>query len=138
MRGKAHSDEVRAEVIAALLQGQGVTEVAERYKLPKQTVSDLKNEIAPAILGQVRTEKRERIGDLIEKHLRTSLESATGIAQKVNNSEWVAKQNASDVAVLFGVLTDKAIRILEAAESEEPEGRADLDASTEAATGSSE
>lgn len=134
MRGKAHSDETRAAVISALLEGQGVTEVADRYKLDKSVVSRWKNELAPEQLQQVSTEKRERLADLIERHLRTSLESAAGIAAKVNDETWIAKQNASDVAVLYGVLTDKSIRILEAAEAAHADAeQTDLDPPDEAA-----
>lgn len=118
MRGKAHSDEVRAEAIAALLAGQGVTEVARKYKLPKATVSRLKNKIAPELLEQVETEKTNSIATLIENHLSESLQAAAGLARKVRtNDEWLFRQNAADIGVLYGILTDKAIRILEAAES---------------------
>lgn len=117
MKGKAHSDEVRAQVIAALLAGQGVTEVARAYKVPKATVSRIKNELTPAQLEQVGTEKRERIGDLIEGHLSASLKAAATIARKTTDDAWLTKQNAADIAVFYGVLTDKAVRILEAAES---------------------
>ena len=45
MRGQKHSDEVRGQALAALLEGQGVTEVAKKYKLPKSTVQDIKRSI---------------------------------------------------------------------------------------------
>lgn len=120
MKGQAHSDEKRAEVIAALLAGQGVNEVSRQYKIPKQTVSRLKASISAGQLGQVETQKRERIADLIEGHLRQSLRTAAALAHKVEiNDEWFSKQNAADVGVLYGILTDKSIRILEAAEISE-------------------
>jgi transposase-like protein len=123
VKGKAHTDEVRAQVIAALLAGQGVSEVARAYKVPKATVSRIKNELTPKQLEQIGTEKRERIGDLIEGHLSESLKAAATIARKTNDDAWLTKQNAADIAVFYGVLTDKAVRILEAAESaREPEG----------------
>lgn len=121
-KGKAHSDEVRAQVIAALLAGQGVSDVARRYKVPKATVSRIKNELTPAQLEQVGTEKRERIADLIEGHLVTSLKAAAAIAGKTKDDSWLTKQNAADIAVFYGVLTDKAVRILEAAESANQSG----------------
>lgn len=117
-KGKAHSDEVRAQAVAALLAGQGVSEVARQYKLPKSTVSRLKNSLAPQVLEQVGTEKRESLAGLIEEHLSTSLKSATKLAHKVGTDDnWFTKQSADEIAILYGVLTDKAIRILEAAEA---------------------
>ena len=39
-RGKAHSDETRAAVMAALMAGQLPSEVAKSYKLPERTVRE--------------------------------------------------------------------------------------------------
>jgi len=118
MRGKKHSDEVQAKVIAALLAGQGVAQVARQYKLPHSTVSRLKASLSEGQLDQVGREKRESLAQLIEDHLTESLKAATEIARKVStDSEWFAKQSAQEVAILYGVLTDKSVRILEAAEA---------------------
>ena len=117
MKGQAYSNEVRAEVIAALLAGQGVSEVSRRYKIPKATVSRLKNGLAVEQLEQIETGKKEKLSALIENHLTESLKAATTLAQKVSNDDWFIKQNAADIGVLYGILTDKSIRILEAAES---------------------
>lgn len=115
---RKHSDEVRARALAALLEGQGVTEVAEKYKLSKATVSRLKNTIGPETLEQIETQKKESIASLVESHLSESLKAATEIARQVGtDKQWLAKQTASEVAILYGVLTDKSIRILEAAEA---------------------
>ena len=112
MRGKEHTNEVRAEVISALLAGQGVNEVSRRYNIPKATVSRIKNGLALEQLEQ------KNIADLVEEHLTESLKAATALAQKVTSNEsWFIKQNAADIGVLYGILTDKSIRILEAAES---------------------
>jgi hypothetical protein len=35
-------------------------------------------------------------------------------AEAFSDKQWLAKQDASDVAVLHGVMTDKAVRLLEA------------------------
>lgn len=118
MQGKAHDDAVRGEVIAALLEGQGVNQVANALNLPKSTVSRIKNTLAVEQLEQVGTQKRDRLTSLIEGHLTESLKAATSLAVRVqDDTEWFKGQNAADIAVLYGVLTDKAIRILEAAES---------------------
>lgn len=116
-KGKQTDDPVRAAVIAALLAGQGVSQIARELKLSKATVSRIKNSVAPKHLEQVETEKRDKITSLIESHLETALTSANELAKKAaSNKTWFAKQSASDIAVLFGVLSDKAFRILEAIE----------------------
>lgn len=115
-RGKAHNDETRSAALAALLEGQGVSEVAKRYKLPESTVRDIKKSINSEKFAEVRAKKAESLASLIEAHLRASLEAASNIAGQTRNVQWLDKQSADDIAVFYGVLTDKAVRILEAGE----------------------
>jgi transposase len=118
----AHSDETKAAVLAALLAGQGVNAIAKEYDLAKSVVSRWKNELAPEQVEQIGTQKRANLTSLVENHLATSLEAATTIADTVSkDTAWLKGQTASDVAVLYGVLTDKAIRILEAIEPPDEE-----------------
>ena len=120
MRGQKHSDKTRSAALGALLEGQGVAEVARRYKLPKSTVQDLKRSINSDEFAQVRSKKEERLAELIEGHLTASLEAAACIAAQAKNADWRNKQSADSLGVFYGILTDKAVRIFEAAEAAEP------------------
>lgn len=117
MRGKAHTDETRAAVIAALLQGQGVNDVAREYKLDKSVVSRIKNGIAETALQQVTTQKKENIAELVENHLRASLMACASIANKAHDDVWLTQQSGDNLAVFYGVLSDKSLRLLEAAQN---------------------
>jgi hypothetical protein len=117
MRGKAHTDEKRSEALAALLTGQGVPEVAKQYNLPESTVRDLKKSIGAEKFAEVRAKKQESLAELIEGHLSASLGAARNIAKQTENVEWLNKQDADKLGVFYGITTDKAIRILEAAEN---------------------
>lgn len=112
----AHSEEVRAAVIAALLAGQGVSETADQYKLPKQTVANWKKTLTPEQMGQIKTKKGERFGDLVGTYLEETLNTLAVQVRHFRDPAWLAKQPADGLAVLHGVCTDKAIRLLEAAE----------------------
>lgn len=116
MRGKAHTDEKKAEALAALMEGQGVSEVAKRYKLPHSTVSGLKKTIGSKEFDEVRRKKETELASLIEGHLHASLQAASNIARQTNNESWLNKQDADKLGVFYGIVTDKAVRILEAAE----------------------
>jgi transposase-like protein len=115
-RGKAHSEETKAAVLAALLTGQGVNEVARQYELDSSVVSRWKKQLPAEQLQQVATEKRDEFGDLLAGYLRTNLVTLQVQSEFFRNEEWLKKQPASDLAVLHGVVTDKTIRLLEAAE----------------------
>jgi transposase len=123
------NDAVRAEVMAALLAGQSVSEVAKQLRLSKATVSRIKNTILPEQLKQTETERRDKISDLIESHLVTALTSANELARKATaNDSWINRQSASELAVFYGVLTDKAVRILESLETAEEANHEDEEA----------
>ena len=95
--------------MAALLAGQSVSGISRDYKLPKSTVSRWKNGTVP-LDG---TQKKE-IGDLLIEYLRANLVTLKEQAIMFRDKKWLAKQTASEAAVLHGVMTDKAIRLLEA------------------------
>lgn len=105
-----YSDETKAAVMAALLEGQSIGQVAREYKIPKGTISNWKNRYKGPENG---TQKKE-IGDLLLEYLRANLEALKAQVDVFKDPQWLKHQTASDVAVLHGVMTDKAIRLLEA------------------------
>ena len=109
-----YSEETKAAVLTALLEGQAVTHVADKYDIPRSTVSTWKRRDLGRISETVATQKKEELGDLILKYLRETLKTLTTQAEFARTKEWLAKQPASELAVLHGVQTDKAIRLLEA------------------------
>ena len=114
-RGKPHSEEVKSQVLAALLAGQGVNETARALNLPPKTVSRIKSEITPEKLTQVDTEKRERIDDLLLGLMATNIQALSRIASTVSEPEYVKKQPAESIAVLYREIAATEIRLLEAA-----------------------
>lgn len=113
MRGKKHSDETQAQVMAALLAGQGVGQVSREYNLSKSVVSRLKNSMD---LEQLEPKKGDEIENLLFGYLQTTLQTLRNQADIVGEREYVIKQPAGELAVLHGVMADKAVRLLEAAE----------------------
>lgn len=109
-RGKAHSPELRAQVLAALMAGQGVSEVAKQYGLDKGLVSRWRS------LQPVATKTDPDLEDLIGEYLRETLITLAVQQRHFRDPEWLAQQSASELGVLHGISVDKAIRILGAAE----------------------
>jgi len=118
-RGKKTPDDVRAAIMAALLAGQGVSETAETFQIPQQTVSDLKKLIDPYLerIGRGSVQKLE-IGEKVLNVLDTQLQALQAIAEGIKAASYIEKQPASEIAVLYGVIADKAFRILSALEPE--------------------
>ena len=114
MRGKPHNVEIKAQVMAALMAGQGVSEVAEAYQVPRQTVQEW---YQSGQFGDLRQKKGERLQELTFGFLEAILESCTKQAVAVSEKAYIHKQPASEIAVLFGVMADKGFRLLAAVPS---------------------
>lgn len=115
-RGVPHSADTKAAVLAALLSGDALDHVAERFKLSKSTVSAWRLEGA-ARLGY-EPNKDAAVGDLLAEYLRVGLSTLVGQAKDFNDPVWFKQHNPADAAVLHGVLADKLFRLLEARTSE--------------------
>lgn len=120
MRTK-YSEEVKAAVMAALLGGQAMCEVAKAYSIPEGTLKAWgararkpKRVREVAEVSAVAPEKRIVIGDLLIAYLRANLKTLDAQTVIFSDVEWLKKQSASELAVLHGVMTDKAVRLLEA------------------------
>lgn len=119
MARATYSDETKAQVMAALLTGQSINAVAREYKIPKQTISNWKNRDKPGV-PRDDTQKAAEIEDLLSGYLKENLKTLRAQAEFFREETWLKKQEASQLAVLHGVLSDKAIRLLEAF-GDEPE-----------------
>lgn len=113
MRGKAHSDDTKAKVIAALLAGMGVVEIARELGLPHNTVSNYKSEIPEDKLDELRRKKGARIDDLVYDYLVQNLETLRIQSKAVSDESYINKQPAGEMATLHGVIADKTVRLLE-------------------------
>lgn len=106
-----YSDDVKAQVMAALMAGQSLSQASKEYDVPRSTVARWGRSIDEA--PKIGTQKKA-IGELIVEYLETNLIALRAQAEVFSNREWLMNQEASQAAVLHGVMTDKAIRLLEA------------------------
>lgn len=117
MTGQVHPPEIKGAVLAALLTGQRVTAVAEQYKLPKQTVSEWNKQAKELLSDAVRTKKVVDIAGGLNRYLEAALAAIAIQVEHSSDRAWLREQDASSFAVLHGVMVDKIIRLLEAAEA---------------------
>lgn len=117
-----YSEELKASVMAALLAGQSISEIAKEYNIPEGTVKSWKSrQLNGETVALVATEKREIIGELLLGYLSELLVTLKKQVVIFRDEDWLKQQSASEVAVLHGVIADKGIRLLEAlADTGEP------------------
>lgn len=114
--GKPYDPHVKARAMAALKAGQSVPEVARATGVPVSTLRKWKQELKRENLIES-PEKKAELGELVADYLTEILTTLTAQSRFARDEDWLRKQNAADVAILHGVLNDKAIRILAALQS---------------------
>lgn len=109
-----YGEDIKAAVLAALLAGQSVSEVARQYNLPEGTVKSWKARMKPAETIATDATQKKQIGELLLEYLEANLITLKEQMKVFSDPTWLKKQSASELAVLHGVMTDKAVRLLEA------------------------
>jgi hypothetical protein len=97
-----------------LIAGSSVAEVAAKLKIPDRTVSEWKA-LVPAEFAVVRS-KKEVIEELLGQYLEETLRANLAQLKVFADETWIRSQTASELATLHGVLFDKAVRVLDAAQ----------------------
>ncbi len=99
--------------MAALLQGRSIGSVAKEYSIPQGT--PVGESRSPDELQPVATPKKAaEIGDLLTHTWARDLATLREQAIVFRDPVWVRRQDAAALATLHGVMTDKAVRLLEA------------------------
>lgn len=98
--------------MAALLAGQSAASLSAEYHIPDATIRSWKAK-GSGVAG-VDDEKKAEIGELLMAYLQANLIALQAQVKVFSDPDWLKKQPASEAAVLHGVMTDKAIRLLEA------------------------
>jgi DNA-binding MarR family transcriptional regulator len=112
-KGRKTPDDVQAQIMAALLAGQGVNELSREFNIPHQTISDMRKTLEKNGYFGIKKDLGTQILELLE----TQLNALKSIATEVGRPEYIQKQPASEAAVLYGVIADKAFRIASALET---------------------
>lgn len=120
---QAYSDEVRAQVLAAVMQGVPVKQVARQFRISPTTVRNWRQAAGLTELVPINPEKKRDLGELLASYLRTGLEALEAQARTAADPAWIQKQPADQLAILHGVIADKLVRVLAALEPAEPDLR---------------
>lgn len=120
-----HDRDTRAAVLAALLSGSTIAEVSRAMKIPHPTVIRWRDQAGigpnpPPNVHALGQETKADLGARVGDYLDDILVTVRAQAIHTRDPEWLHRQNAHDLAILHGVLVDKAIRLLGALRVDEP------------------
>lgn len=102
--------ETRASVVAEILSGHPINEVAKRWNIPQQTAQGWWAIDRPTESTNART--RERMVEHLYDTAFDSLEGVRASARLLQDTSWTRTQSAADIAALVAVLSDRTIRML--------------------------
>ena len=117
MTRREHTPEEHAAVLAALLAGQSVSNVARQFSVTRDTIRRWRAAAGFNESPVIDHQKREEMDALVADLLRAILTTLQVQAEQFRDRAWLKTQPASELAVLFGVMADKGFRILEAAQA---------------------
>jgi hypothetical protein len=102
--------EVRQRMQADLLAGMGIREVARKYSVSASTVSGLR--AAAVALTVIDPEIRADLGEQVAGVLDANLRALRAIALVAGDRAYASRQDADKLGILYGIIADKSIRIL--------------------------
>ena len=117
-QGRAHGNQVAARVIADLIIArESQRDIAEQQGISEASVSTIK---ARYLLDFERLKNTAPDADsvlpLVTNLLTQSLVTLTVQLEQFGDKDWLATQSAGDLAILHGVIADKTLRLLAAAQ----------------------
>ena len=107
-----------AAVLTEIALGMSIRKAAQKHGVDHTTVLKWVKK-SPEVT------KKKEIGDLVEDHLRNELRTLSAIAEHTQDKEWLAKQSSDDLAILYGVMSDKAHAKLAALASAQRQAQAE-------------
>ena len=111
---KRYPNETIATVLAALLMGESVSDVARKYKIDKSLVSRWKAKFPKEKFHQIATDRADDFNRLITEFLREGITTLSVQLRHVRQESFLKKQGATELAALFGTTSDRVFRVLEA------------------------
>lgn len=129
MAKREYKEETKATVLAALMSGQSVNAVAKQYDIPKGTVSAWQKR-SQHVIDPIRADAAREfngegatteIGGLFASYLTTSLSALIAMAKLMGDESYLRDKGIEGVAMAYGVMTDKVVRVTEAMSRAESE-----------------
>lgn len=109
------ADSVRIQVLADLLTGRTVSEVARKHSLSRPTVRNIRETFIRGgsdAAGAAIERQRLEIDELLMESLKTSMEACSKILEAVSEREYLLKHSPRQNAKLLEVAGNQFIKLL--------------------------
>ena len=114
-QGKRLTDQQRGRVIGFLLAGESIAATAKRSGVSVKSVERIKASAEMTELVALKRESEPSLNELVTEHLTTALQATIALAKRIQHDDaWFASQSAGEIGNLYGILSDKAVRLFDA------------------------
>lgn len=103
-----HDDETKAMAMALLATGTPVMATARQLGCNAATVRYWR-----AQMGQLPPKQMEHLAEVVDEYLDDAFQTISAILTAAQERDWILAQPASELAVFLGVITDKAVAVLD-------------------------
>jgi len=111
-------------VIADVLAGMSVRAAGQKHGVSTARAGEWAQQARGLVASEPK--KAQELGELVTTYLTEILATLSVQVRAFRDETWLRQQNAADAAVLHGVLVDKAVRLLAAAEQRDELGVIDI------------
>ena len=123
-----YSDELKAQVISEWMAGSSLNQLAATHSVPKPTVQHWvkgrERLVIPVSIPKKDPMEPYDLDRMAVDLVDGSVRAVTAIFRVTADDVWLKRQNAADLAVLAGVISDKLYRLLGAiqpAQADQPD-----------------
>lgn len=124
MGRRTYGDGTKGAALAALLAGNTPSRVAEEHGIPPNTVKSWRRRLKRGEIATLHPKKRR--GDILDEYIESALRSLVAQSSIIQDQEWIHRQSAGGLALLYGIVFDRSIRSLELLSSVTGDGTANL------------
>ncbi len=111
MKHRVYTPQRKAQVLAALAGGESAHRAAARFDVPRTTVRRWRRDLWAHVANGPQ-KKEGLLAEQLLGYLEESIETQRAQAAFMRDPEWLVKQNAAALAMLFGTVFDKTVRLL--------------------------
>ena len=120
-RQKTYSDEQKAQALALVASGTPVQSVARELKIGRATLRHWVDQNNGGLLAATqKTLATYNLDAMAVDLVDGSVRSVRNIQRATEDEAWVKRQSADQLAILYGVISDKLYRLLAAVRTEGP------------------
>lgn len=109
-------EKVVSMTLALWMIGTPISQIQETVGISHVTVNRIINNLPAEDRARFVQSKTNEVSVLIQEHLTSSLKALIKIVKVTDDEDWLKLQRAPELATLFGVVSDKTVRLLAAIE----------------------